>query len=127
MKTGISKTDNKPFGELLKKDPKQKAYEKEFATWQTLFAETDPATQRAAAGLIQKAAYIHSLCWELEQAINISGAIKIHPDHPDIQKQIPAVKEYARLSESYANITNKLNALRLRNILEDDDELSEFE
>ena len=106
---------------------KQKAYETELSTWQDLFAETDPATQKVAAGLIQKAAYIHSLCWELEEAIKKSGAVKIHPAHPDIQKQVPAVKEYARLSESYANITNKLNALRTRNVVDDDDELSEFE
>lgn len=106
---------------------KQAAYEKEYATWKDLFADTDPATQQAAEGLIEKAAYIHALCIELEQAINASGAIKIHPQHPAIQKQVPAVKEYARLAESYANIVNKLNTLRMRNILEDDDDLGEFE
>ena len=106
---------------------KKAAYEKEFAVWQELFAETDPSTQKAAKGLIEKAAYLHSLCSELERAIQVSGAIKIHPNRPDIQKQVPAVKEYARLAESYANIVNKLNALRSKNILEDDDELSEFE
>jgi len=106
---------------------KQAAYEKEFAVWQDLFAETDPSTQKAARGLIEKAAYLHSLCSELERAIQVSGAIKIHPNHPDIQKQVPAVKEYARLAESYANIVNKLNALQMRNILEDDDDLGEFE
>ncbi len=106
---------------------KKAAYEKEFAVWQELFAETDPSTQKAAKGLIEKAAYLHSLCSELEQAIQVSGAIKTHPQHPDIQKQVPAVKEYARLAESYANIVNKLNTLRMRNILEDDDDLGEFE
>ena len=106
---------------------KQTAHNQELQTWQTLFAETDPATQQAAAGLIQKAATLHALCHQLEAAIEKSGAIKVHPDHPDIQKQVPAVKEYARLAESYANIVNKLNQLRLRNILEDDDELGEFE
>lgn len=106
---------------------KQQTYETELATWRGLFAETDPATKQAAEGLIKKAAYLHALCWELEQAIAVSGAIKIHPDHPDVQKQIPAVKEYARLAESYANIVNKLNTLRMRNILDDDDGLDEFE
>lgn len=106
---------------------KQKAYEKELAIWNSLFAETDPATQKAAEGLIQKAAYIHSLCWELEQTIQESGAIKVHPKHPDIQKQIPAIKEYARLSESYANIVNKLNAIRTKNVVDEDDGLGEFE
>jgi hypothetical protein len=96
---------------------KQTEYQKEFQMWTGLFAETIPETQKAAEGLIQKAAYLHSLCYELEEVINKSGAIKVHPDHPDIQKQVPAVKEYARLSESYANIVNKLNALRSKNVV----------
>ena len=106
---------------------KKTEYQKELSMWTDLFAGTDPATQKAAEGLIQKAAYIHSLCWELEQSINKSGAIKIHPENPSLQKQIPAVKEYARLCESYANIVNKLNGLRVKNVVEDDEELSEFE
>ena len=106
---------------------KQSVYQKELSMWTELFVETTPATQKAAEGLIQKAAYIHSLCWELEQKISLSGAIKVHPEHPELQKQVPAVKEYARLCESYANIVNRLNNLRNRNVVEDDDELSEFE
>lgn len=93
------------------------AYQDELATWTELFAETDPAVQRAATGLIRKAAYLHSLCTELEDVVGSSGAIKIHPDHPDIQRQVPAVKEYARLTEAYANIVNKLNQLRARNLI----------
>ena len=106
---------------------KQVEYQKELARWNELFNQTDENTKKAADGLIRKAAFLHSMCWELEQAIEASGAIKIHPKYPDIQKQVPAVKEYARLSESYANIVNKLNALRLKNVVEDNDELGEFE
>lgn len=105
---------------------KQTAYQTELSKWTELFAETTPATQKAAEGSIQKAAYIHSLCWELDQAISLSGAIKVHPVHPELQKQVLAVKEYARLCESYANIVKRLNNLRSRNAVEDDDELSDF-
>lgn len=108
-------------------DDKKAAYQKELDMWTELFKETTEQTQKAAEGLIQKAAYLHSLCWELEQTINVSGAIKVHPDRPEIQKQVPAVKEYARLAESYANIVNKLNIMRMKNVIEDDDELSKFE
>jgi hypothetical protein len=40
-----------------------------------------------ADGLIQKAAFLHSMCRELEQTIEASGAIKVHPQHPELQKQ----------------------------------------
>ncbi len=106
---------------------RQTVYQEELLRWRELFNATDSAIQSAAAGLIEKAAFVHAICWELQQAIEHSGAIKIHPQHPDIQKQVPAVKEYARMSESYANIVNKLNTLRAKNTVdEDDDDLSEF-
>ncbi|SMC63446.1 hypothetical protein [Sporomusa malonica] len=102
-------------------------YQTELDKWQKLFAETTPATQEAVSGLIEKVAYVHSLCWEIEQSINSAGAIKKHPQRPELQKINPQVKEYARLSESYAGIINKLNALRVKNTIEEDDELDEYE
>jgi hypothetical protein len=60
---------------------KQTAYQTELSMWTGFFAETTPETQKAAEGLIQKAAYLHSLCGELEEFISKSGAIKVHPDH----------------------------------------------
>jgi len=110
----------------MTKPNKQTEYQQELNKWNDLFVSTTPETQKAASGLIAKAAYVHSLCWELEQAINISGAIKIHPAHPELQKVIPALKEYSRMTDNYANIINKLNALRVRNVVEDDDELDEY-
>jgi len=102
-------------------------YQKELGRWNELFEQTDDSTRKAADGMIRKAAFLHSMCWELEQTINLVGSIKIHPLHPEIQKQVPAVKEYSRLAESYANIVNKLNIMRQKNLLDEDDELSGFE
>jgi hypothetical protein len=107
--------------------PKQVELQKELARWAELFAETDEATKKAADGLIPKAAFLHAMCVELEDVINVSGAIKVHPDNPELQKEVLAVKEYARLSESYASIVNKLNILRLKTADEDDDELEKYE
>lgn len=106
---------------------KQAEYQKEFNKWTELFTATTPETQKAAEGLIQKVASVHALCWELEQALNISGAIKIHPQHPEMQRTIPALKEYSRMTDNYANIVNKLNSLRVKNTDDDDGELGEFE
>ena len=107
---------------------KQIEFQIEFDKWQELFTATIPETQKAASGLIQKAAFLHSICWELEQTINMSGAIKIHPEHPEIQKQIPAVKEYARLTESYAAIVHKMNGMLNKGMADDnDDDMKDFE
>jgi chitinase len=103
------------------------AYEIERNRWMELFKQSDESTQKAATGLIERAAYLYSLCSDLEAAIGKSGVIKIHPEHPEIQKQVPAVKEYARLSEAYANIVNKLNGLLSKHQVDDDDGLGEFE
>ena len=116
----------KPF-EVLQYMDKQAEYQKEFSKWTELFTATTPETQKAASGLIEKVASVHALCWELEQALNVSGAIKVHPQHPEMQKTIPALKEYSRMTDNYANIVNKLNALRVRNTVEEDDELADYE
>lgn len=105
---------------------KQVQYETELARWNELFSVTPEATQKAVEGLIKKAAYIHSICWELEQAINRTGAIKCHPEYPEIQKSVPAVKEYARMADSYSTITNRLNGILNKNVVEDDDDLDEY-
>ena len=106
---------------------KQAEFQREYNKWIKLFETTTPETQQAASGLIEKAANVHALCWELEQALNKSGAIKIHPDNPELQKTVPALKEYSRMTDNYANIVNKLNAIRVRNVVEEDDGLGEFE
>lgn len=106
---------------------KQAEFNKELAKWTELFSSTPPEIQKAAAGVIQKVAKVHALCWELEQVLDNSGAIKVHPERPELQKPIPALKEYSRMTDSYANLVNKLNDIRSRNIIEEDDELEEFE
>lgn len=106
---------------------KSAEYQEELARWNDLFAEKDDETKKAAEGLIQRAAFLHSMCFELEKTIELSGAIKVHTKHPEMQKQVPAVKEYARLSESYASITNKLNSIRLKATVEEGDELGDYE
>jgi hypothetical protein len=106
----------------------REAFEQEKCRWEQLFAATTPDAREAAAGLIQKAAYLHSLCTALEDKIAVTGPIKIHPEHPEMQRQVPAVREYARLTEAYANIVNKLNQLRARNQEGDDEDgLGEYE
>jgi len=105
---------------------KQSVYREEFDKWTTLFASTTPETQKAVSGLITKAAYVHAICWELEQVINVSGVIEFNPKNKELHRAIPALKEYSRMTDNYANIINKLNALRVRNVVEDDDELDEY-
>ncbi|HEY5582914.1 MAG TPA: hypothetical protein VIK78_00260 [Ruminiclostridium sp.] len=106
---------------------KQEEYEKELKRWNELFAIVDEQTKSAADGLIQKAAFIHSMCWELEQAIELSGAIIINPQNAKQQKNVPAVKEYAKLAESYSNIVKKLDAIRTKSSFEGDDELDDYD
>lgn len=106
---------------------RQEAYQSEAERWGALFEEVDEGTRISAAGLIQKAAFLHALCAELEQVLSVSGPIKVHPQHPDVQKQVPAVKEYARLGEAYANVVGRINKLRAQSASDEDAGLSEYE
>ncbi len=107
---------------------REMAYSDELSRWRELYQGVTPAVRSASEGMMEKAAFIHSLCADLQRRIEETGPIKTHPEHPDIQKPVPAVDKYVRLAEGYANITNKLNNTLTRNILDDDgDDLSEFE
>ena len=90
---------------------RNKVFDEHAAMWNGLFSDRDPKVKSAVTGLVEKAAFLHSLCATLQGTIDLSGAIKVHPQHPEMQKQVPAVREYARLAEAYANIVNKLNRL----------------
>lgn len=96
------------------------------AVWTQLFATRGPEVQAAAAGLVEQAADLYAMCWALRRVIERSGVIKVHPEHPELQRPVPAVREYARLAESYAAIVNKLTRLLGPGEDAEADELDEY-
>jgi hypothetical protein len=53
--------------------------------------------------------------------------VKVHPSHPEIQKPIEAARQYLKNVNSYAVVIKTLNGVLNRNMIEEEDELGEFE
>ena len=106
---------------------KQDEYEKELAKLTEIFSDVEPSRKKLVEGLIQDAAFLFAENFILKQQITKTGMVKIHPQHPGIQKPIETAKQYLKNINSYAVVIKTLNGVLMKNIIEDDEDLDEFE
>lgn len=105
---------------------KQAVYEAELAKLTELFADVEPSKMKLVEGLIKDAAFLFSENFALKETLTKTGMIKIHPNYPDMQRTIPAAKEYRQNLNSYAVIIKTLNGILQKNVSEGDDDFDEF-
>jgi hypothetical protein len=91
-----------------------------------IFADVEPSKAKLVQGLIEDAAFLLAENYELKKSITATGMVKIHPQHPEIQKPIEAAKQYLKNINSYAVIIKTLNGVLNKSAIEEDDELEEF-
>jgi len=101
-------------------------YQKELAKLTEIFAEVEPSRAKLVEGLIQDAAFLKAENFILKQQIAETGMVKIHPQHPDIQKPILTAAQYLKNINSYAVVIKTLNGVLMKNTVEGDDEFDEF-
>jgi len=106
---------------------KQDIYEKELVKLNEIFRDVEEPKRCLVEGLIQDAAFLFAENQVLKEAISKTGMIKVHPQHPDIQKPIETAKQYLKNINSYSVVIKTLNGVLSKNILDLDDGLSEFE
>lgn len=106
---------------------KSEIYQKELAKLTEIFRDVDDSKRKLVEGLIEDAAFLKSENTILKESIAKTGMVKIHPDHPDLQKPIETAKQYLKNINSYSVVIKTLNGVLMKNILEDEDELSDFE
>jgi hypothetical protein len=91
------------------------------------FAGADEAKLRAMDALIEQAAYERIYLRRLNGQALMTGLVKVHPEHADIQKALPVSAEIARHAAALTNITDKLLKHLGAKGEEDNDELSDYE
>jgi len=101
-------------------------YQKELAKLTNIFAEVEESKAKLVEGLIQDAAFLLAENHFLRQSIEVTGMVKIHPLHPDIQKPIETAKQYLKNVNSYSVIIKTLNGVLMKNTVEGDDAFDEF-
>lgn len=106
---------------------KTEVYQKELMKITELFKDVDPPKAKLVEGLIEDAAFLKAENYALRQSITVTGMVKVHPQHPEIQKSVEAAKQYLKNINCYAVVIKTLNGVLNKNMIEDEDELSEFE
>jgi regulator of replication initiation timing len=106
---------------------KSDEYQKELDKLTEIFADVEDSKRKLVEGLLEDAAFLKSENYELKQFLKETGMVNIHPQHKQLQKPIEAARQYLKNVNSYAVIIKTLNGVLNKNILEDDDELSDFE
>ena len=102
-------------------------YQLELEKLESIFAEVEPSRKKLVEGLIEDAAFLKAENFILKQQIAETGMVKIHPQHPELQKPILTAAQYLKNINSYAVVIKTLNGVLAKNVIEDDDDLDEFE
>lgn len=105
---------------------KQKVYEEELAKLKEIFEGVDEPKKKLVEGLIEDAAFLKAENHILKESISKTGMIKVHPEHPELQKPTESAKQYLRNVNSYATVIKTLNSVLQKSAIEPDDEFDEF-
>jgi hypothetical protein len=92
-----------------------------------IFQDVDEPKRKLVEGLIEDAAFLKAENDILKQVIAKVGMVKVHPEFPELQKPTEAAKQYLKNINSYSVVIRTLNGILSKNIIEDEDDLSDFE
>lgn len=106
---------------------KSSVYKAEFEKLTEIFKDVEESKHKLVEGLIQDAAFLKSENFALKEILIKTGMIITHPSKLELQKQIPAAKEYRQNLNSYSVVIKTLNGVLSKNVIEEDDDMDEFE
>lgn len=106
---------------------KRAVYESEKKKLTEVFSEVEESKRKLVEGLIEDACFLRSENHVLKVELTKTGMVNFHPTKRELQKPVEASRQYLRNVNSYSVIIKTLNGVLNKNILDDDDELSEFE
>ncbi|MEN0650592.1 hypothetical protein NSQ82_16535 [Caldifermentibacillus hisashii] len=106
---------------------KKAVYQQELEKLTEIFTSVDESKRKLVEGLIEDAAFLKSENFMLRNRLSETGMVKIHPSNPSMQKPVEAAKQYLKNVNSYSVIIKTLNGILNKNILDDDEDLSDYE
>jgi hypothetical protein len=100
---------------------------KEYEKIKALFAGVDENQLALVDGAILEAARLKVELDQLHEIVKQSGLVKLHPDNPGLQRELPVSKLVVKVRANYISYITKLAKVLGAGIDEEDDELEEFE
>lgn len=106
---------------------KEAVYQKELEKLTEIFANIEESKRQLVEGLIEDAAFIKAENFIIKQSLAKTGMVKVHPIQLELQKPIESAKQYLKNINSYSVVIKTLNGVLNANMIEEEDELSEYE
>ena len=101
--------------------------QKEYERIKALFDGADESQLSLIDGTLWEAARIRVELNSLHEIVKHSGLIKVHPQNPGLQKELPVSKLIVKARANYLNYISKLASLLGKNIDDEDEDLSDYE
>ncbi|MBS5886289.1 MAG: zinc-binding protein [Clostridium sp.] len=101
--------------------------QKEYERIKALFDGADESQLSLIDGTLWEAARIRVELNSLHEIVKQSGLIKVHPQNPGLQKELPVSKLIVKARANYLNYISKLASLLGKNIDDEDEDLSDYE
>lgn len=99
----------------------------EYKRIKKLFDGVDEKQLELIDGAIWECARLKKELDDLHRIIDKSGLVKINPNNPSMQKELPVSKLIVKARANYLNYIAKLSNVLGKTIDDDDDELNEYE
>lgn len=106
---------------------KSEIYRQELSKLVEIFKDVEDSKRKLVEGLIEDAAFLKTENDILKQTISKTGMVKIHPEYPELQKPTEVGRQYLKNINSYSVVIKTLNGVLSKNIIEEEDDLSDFE
>ena len=101
--------------------------EEEYNRIKELFAGCDELQMQLVDGALWEAARLRVELDDLSDIIRKTGLIKVNPNNPSMQKELPVSKLIVKARANYLNYISKLSNLLGKTLDEDEDDLNDFE
>ncbi|MFS1511877.1 hypothetical protein VQL36_05495 [Chengkuizengella sp. SCS-71B] len=108
-------------------DTKREIYKREHEKLTDIFKDVEESKRKLVEGLIDDAAYLKAENSVLKKVLLKTGMVKVHPERPELQKPVEAAKQYRQNINSYAVAIKTLSGVLQKNVIDEDDDMDEFE
>lgn len=100
---------------------------KEYERIKGLFSGSDENVLQLIDGAIVEAARLRAELNKLHAVVEKSGLLKINPDNPMMQKELPVSRMLPKVRANYANLIFKMAAILGKDVSEEDLGLEDYE
>ena len=101
--------------------------QQEYDRIKELFQNCDDSQLALLDGSFWECARLRIELNKLHEIVKITGLVKVNPDNPSQQKELPVSKMIVKIRANYLNYIAKLSNILGKAITEEDDELAEYE